>query len=151
MGRISEQTALELKDKISVITHNGKYYRLNPNQELFCRNYVSTCNAKQSYEAAYGARKYSDVAAYQMLSKPYIQIRIQQILQATGFDDLAVAAQHLKLIKQDESLPVKHKAIDMFYKLKGLYAPEKREITRTEIKEERKQYIDALISDYESD
>jgi hypothetical protein len=151
MGRISEKKALEVKGKVPIITCNGKYYRLNPRQEMFCREYVATCNAKESYEKSYGPKKYSDVAAYKMLSRPYIQIRIQQILQATGFDDLAVAAQHLKLITQDNSLPVKHKAIDMFYKLRGLYAPEKREVTTTHIKEERKKYIDSLISDYESD
>jgi hypothetical protein len=146
MPIISEAAAKRLQEnKIAVIEIDGKKLTLKPLQEAFCREYTLSGNAREAYGKVYGVKKYSDVLAFNMLRKPQIRVRIAQLLQASGFDDLNVMSQHLKLINQDQSVNAKAKAIEMYYKLKGLNAPDKKEITKTVITEERKKYIDALI------
>lgn len=142
MPVVSEEVAKTSKHPL--IRVNGKIYRLTPRQELFCRKYIQYSNATKAYLETYETKEYSDVLAYKLMSRPHIQIRIQQLMQAEGFNDLAVANRHRQVIlhgQDKDSL----KAIDMYYKIRGAYAPEKKEVTVTKITKERQKELDNLI------
>lgn len=61
------------------------------------------------------------------LRKLPIKNYIDKILSDEGYTDEVVRLEHFKNIKQDKNLPAKNQAIDMYYKKKGAYAPEKSE------------------------
>jgi hypothetical protein len=132
--------------KHHLIKVGEKYYRLTPRQELFCRKYVEYSDATRAYKETYNSLEYSDICSYKMMSRPHIQIRIQQLMQATGFNDLSVANEHRKIITGERvDDRDKLKAIDMWYKIRGTYAPEKKEITTRKISKERQRELDNLI------
>lgn len=61
------------------------------------------------------------VMANEYLRKPNISQRIDQILDERGFNDGSVKREHFKVLKQDEDLGTKMRAISDYYKLKGKY------------------------------
>lgn len=112
-----------------------KKKRLTLKQKLFCKYYLETLgNATESViRAGYGVKRKSGQPdrilakslASENLAKPYIRKHINELLKAKGFNDESVKLQHLSLISQSKNLPVKVRAIDLYYKVKGDYAPER--------------------------
>ena len=54
-------------------------------------------------------------------------IGIKEIMENYGLSEEEILREHKKVIMQDKNLPAKNTAIDMIYKIKGLYAPKKTE------------------------
>lgn len=77
------------------------------------------------------------------LRDPDIAKYISHLLDKSGFNETNVTKQHAYVITQMGDLGSKNKAIDMFYKLKGSYAPEKHVTINTTLKE----FIDEVMED----
>lgn len=129
--------------------------KLNLRQKLFCKYYVETSGngTEAVIKAGYKLNKSGVVnknlarsIASENLTKPNIKVLINQLIDTNGFNSSNVKMQHLKLVKQSENLPVKAKAIDMFYKLSGEYAPAKVEETNKSLEEALDRFA-ALLPD----
>lgn len=103
---------------------------LTAKNELFCQYYASDReffgNGVQSYIAAYpvdltkkGAYNVAKNGAYELLTKPDILKRIDEIFEAHGLNDAFVDKQLEKLIVQDAEFPTKLSAIKEYNKLKS--------------------------------
>lgn len=112
--------------------------KLTIKQKLFCQYYIETSGngteaiIKAGYKlnkAGVINRNLAKSMASENLTKPDIRKYIEELLEASGFNDNSVKLQHLNLITQSKNLSVKAKAIDMYYKLSGNYSPTKVEET----------------------
>lgn len=108
---------------------DGKQYSMNMQKKLFCEKYLEF-NGKgtQAYIAVYGPQKNGNtahVAASQLLTTPNVVAYINSMLDSEGFNDQNVTKQHLFLINQHGDLANKSRGVDMFYKLRGQYAPDR--------------------------
>lgn len=108
--------------------NDGKRYRMSLQEKGFCEDYLEfsgngTEAAYENYECK--NMKVAAAIAYENLRKPHIIAYIDSKLEEYGFNDENVKKQHLFTLQQFADLAQKNKAIDMFYKLKGSYAPEK--------------------------
>ena len=121
--------------KFTYTARDGTKHVLTEQQKLFCDAYLK-CGARgvtAVYEAGYKPKnaRVASAIAYENLMKPHIFNYINLMYEESGFNDEDITKEHLFLIKQDGDLPAKAKGLDMYYKLKGKFAPEKIE---TEIK-----------------
>ena len=112
----------------------SKTKQLSIEQEKFCQSYVSYDletfgNGVRSYLNAYGPSylvknkkemSYSTAqgCAFDLLRKPKIFNRINELLEIGGFNNENVDKQHLFLINQCSDLRTKMSAIDSYNKLK---------------------------------
>ena len=110
---------------MNIITKN----KLTPKQEQFCKNFVSASeffgNGVQSYINAYGIdveeKGQYDVAkigAYENLTKPNINERINELLEDQGLNDANVDKQLGLVINQNAEFGNKVAAIREYNKLK---------------------------------
>ncbi len=112
---------------------DGRRYNLTLRQKLFSEYYLALRGngveavIKAGYRGTKYNRKLAAVIASENLIKPNIFAYINFRLSEFGFEDENVRKQHLFLLNQFADLRMKAKAIDMFYKLRGEYAPEKLE------------------------
>lgn len=118
-------------------------YRLTFQQKLFVESYLQMKGngVEAIIEAGYDIwyrdrdgevtdnpnRRLCAVMASENLTKPNICAYVTFMLEEYGFNDDNIAKQHLFLINQFDDLAAKRGGIDMAYKLKGKYAPEKVE------------------------
>ena len=103
--------------------------KLNPKQERFCQLYAGDReffgNGTQSYIEAYKPKKKGNwyqtarACAYELLTKPHILDRINEIFEARGLNDAFVDKQLEKLITQDADFKSKVQAIKEYNALKG--------------------------------
>ena len=111
--------------------------KLTLKQQLFCQHYVETLGngteavVRAGYEiigrSGQPDRNLAKSIASENLTKPDILEYLDTLLEKGGLNDQMVSA-HLKfLINQFDDLPVKVRAIDVYYKLHGKYAPTKIE------------------------
>lgn len=96
---------------------------LNPNQESFCKYYISEeffCNWVKSYMKAYPNSEYNTakVEASKYLTNPNILARINELLDASWLNDEFVDKQLLKLLTQEIDFTNKLWAIKEYNKLK---------------------------------
>lgn len=126
-----------VKSAVKPTTKSG--HRLTPQQELFCQLYAGDReffgNGVQSYIEAYnvdtnkpGWYRTARACASELLTKPNILERIDEIFEAHGLNDQFVDKQLEKLIVQDADYSAKMKAIAEYNKLKARIT-EKRDIT----------------------
>lgn len=126
-----------VKSTVKPTTKSG--HRLTPQQELFCQLYAGDReffgNGVQSYIEAYnvdtskpGWYRTARACASELLTKPNILERIDEIFEAHGLNDQFVDKQLEKLIVQDADYSAKMKAIAEYNKLKARIT-EKRDIT----------------------
>ena len=123
-----------------VSPRDGKTYKMTMKEKAFCEEYVSMYGngVEAIIEAGYDVwkkdkdgnklypnRKLAAVMAYENLSKPHICSYVDSLLEEHGFNDDNVSKQHLFLLNQHSDYKSKAKAVDMFYQLKGKYAPVK--------------------------
>lgn len=117
---------------------DGKQYRLTLQQKLFCEKYCefSASSIDAIVAAGYAVTNEKGVLnrnlAYSMatenLTKPAIMAYINTLLSQYGLTDENVDKQLLFLVNQDVDFNSKKGAIDIYYKKKGSYAPEKKEL-----------------------
>lgn len=126
-----------VKSAVKPTTKSG--HKLTPQQELFCQLYAGDReffgNGVQSYIEAYnvdtskpGWYRTARSCASELLTKPNILERIDEIFEAHGLNDQFVDKQLEKLIVQDADYSAKIKAIAEYNKLKARIT-EKRDIT----------------------
>lgn len=107
----------------------GNTKELNPKQELFCQYFASDReffgNGTQSYIEAYdivvskkGAYNAARANASDLLTKPNILKRIDELFEARGLNDTFVDKQLEKLIIQDAEFGTKLQAIKEYNALK---------------------------------
>jgi len=116
---------------------DGKNYHLTFKQKKFCLKYLELYgNGTQAcIEAGYNCYTAGGNISYRLaaaiasenLTKPNIYAYVNLKMEEYGFNEDNVMKQHLFLINQHADLPAKAKGIDMFYKIKGSYAPEKHQ------------------------
>lgn len=121
--------AIALVENEPITVRDGRQYHLSFKQRLFCEKYLEfRGNGVEAVFAAGYKAKNAIVAkaiAYENLTKPYIVAYVNTLLDQYGFNDEAVTREHLFLINQYGDIAGKAKGVDMYYKLKGAYAPEK--------------------------
>lgn len=102
---------------------------LNPRQEKFCQNFVSSDffgNGVQSYIDAYepdmgkpNAYNTARAVSSTMLTNVNILARINELFEASGFNDAHIDKQLLIVINQNADFPSKVRAISEYNKLKS--------------------------------
>lgn len=117
---------------------DGKRYEITHKQKLFAEKYLEFYGNRVEavLQAGYDCSNQSGgfnvntarAIASENLQKPIIFSYINMLMESYGFTDDNVEKQHLFLINQFDDSSAKAKGIDMFYKLKGKYAPEKKEV-----------------------
>lgn len=142
---------------------DGRTYHLSIKQRKFCEYYLMwngngveaiisagyDCNykTKDGQDTGHPNRKLASVMSSENLAKPSIYNFIALKMQEYGFTDDNVTKQHLFLLNQLTDLSAKSKAIDMFYKIRGTYAPEKQEHTVNEKIERALDKIASILPD----
>lgn len=128
----TKQKAVEVivNDDFSYISpKDGKTYKMSFKERAFCDSYLDFKGngVEAIYEAGYEVKSALVAAAMasDMLRKPNITAYINSKLEEAGLNDDDAFKQHLFLLNQHADLKSKAKAVDMYYKLKGTYAPEK--------------------------
>lgn len=71
-------------------------------------------------------KEVANAIASENLRKPLFQKAIEEELSEQGLTDEIVVKEQKKVIIQDKHLPSKNVAIDMYHKIRGNYAPEKK-------------------------
>ncbi len=114
-----------------LIAMKNKSIELSIKQKLFCQYYIETFGngTEAVLMAGYDVSKKNGTPdrnlaksiASENLTKPDILACINGLLNKAGMNDEMVAVQHSFLIKQHQDLGIKTRAIDMYYKLRGLY------------------------------
>lgn len=105
-----------------------KTYKLTEKEKAFCEIYanfgVSGIEAaKLAGYKANNANTFYSIAS-ENLRKPKIMDYIAELYKEFKFTDEEVMREHLYLLKQHSSLSSKARAIDMYYKKRGLYSPD---------------------------
>jgi len=109
---------------------DGNTYTLSLKEKVFCEVYLRYMGngTKSVIDAGYKVRNEGVAAAIanENLRKPHISQYIGLLLEQSGYSEERVRAQHTFLLNQFADLSVKARAIDMFYRTKGMYAAQKR-------------------------
>lgn len=95
----------------------------------FAREYVkSGFNGTKAVKALYNPKNEhtANSMATEVLRKPVVQNAILQEMEKQGMTNEYLISHHKSVVAQSEHLPSKNSAIDMAYKLKGVYAPDKQ-------------------------
>lgn len=121
---------IELKDDFSYVSpKDGKTYSMTLKEKLFCDAYLEFKGdgVDAVFEAGYEAKnaKVAAVIAWENLRKPNLIAYVNSKLEEYGFNDDEAFKQHLFLLNQHSDLKSKAKAVELYYKLKGSFAPEK--------------------------
>lgn len=134
-----------VNDDFSYIGKNGKTYTLQFKQKRFADLYLELSGDRieaiieAGYDVNYKNNKGEDtgvpnrqlcsVMAYELLNQPHISSYINAKMSEMGFNNENVEEQHLFLLNQHADLKMKGKAIDMYYKVKGKYPKEPKNVT----------------------
>lgn len=100
-----------------------KKKKLLPKHEMFCKVYASEeffCNGVRSYMKVYKDSSYTAarVSAYDLLTKPNILARIDELIEDGGLNNSFVDKQLKKLITQDADFGAKNTAIKEYNQMK---------------------------------
>lgn len=119
----------QINDDFSFVSPaDGKTYRMTLKERTFCETYLEfKGDGVDAIMEVYDVSnpKVAAAMSYEYLRKPHLFAYINSKLEEYGFNDENVLKQHLFLLNQDADLKSKAKAVEMFYKLKGMNAPEK--------------------------
>lgn len=127
-------------------------------QELFCRYYIETAGNKtksallsfdvhdrelalrwmgkdnltdEEVKIAKSAYFTASVVGHEYFEKPKVKQRIEELIKNEYFTDATVQREHVKILLQDNDLSTKKGGIEMYYKLRGKFMPEKTEVSHT--------------------
>ena len=135
---VKEKPKSVSKLRFFTYTKDDDEYTMTEKEKAFCDAYLKfgAKGVDAVYAAGYDPKNARVAAAIasENLTKPNIFNYINMKYEEYGFNDDDVLKEHLFLIKQDGDLSSKAKGVDMYYKKKGKYAPEKVEHTITAIK-----------------
>jgi len=148
---------------------DDKEYVLTPKQKLWCDVYLEeganlTIASLEAYKVT---NKHLCETPWKLLSRKEVRRRIRaenvahhigkqnygklpikryidKVLSDEGYTDEVVRVEHFKNIKQDKSLSAKNTAIDMYYKKRSSYAPEKKHIITNKLTNEQ---LDRILED----
>lgn len=136
---------------------DGKKYSLTLQQKFFCELFCefSMNGVSAIIEAGYNVfvkdkdgnettkinYKLASVMARENLLKPSINAYITTLLDRYGLSDDNADKQLLAVMNQNAELSAKTRAIDIYYKKKGAYAPEKHDVG---ISEELEKALDRI-------
>lgn len=137
-GKPCKNKALEGSEYCHIKSHQEQdESKLKPKQERFCQLYVSKeffGNGVQSYMEAYGISKdgynAARVSASELLTKPNICARINELLDASGLNDEFVDKQLLIMITQNADFSSKISAIREYNKLKQRIIDKVEDVTK---------------------
>ena len=109
--------------------------RLSYKQKAFIKEAVKTLNPTEAIVRSYDVknRVVAKSMASENLAKPYLKEALEQAMEEQGITDDLLLKEHKKVIIQSKHLPSKNTAIDMAYKLKGSYAPDKKQVSNLNI------------------
>jgi hypothetical protein len=152
-----KREAVNKKGVFEFIGNDNKKYRLTLKEKLFCERYLDyTGNGAEAAWSVYKCKTIRIAAslAYENLIKPHIMAYVDKRIEDIGFNDDNVKKQHLFTLNQFSDLSAKNKAIDMFYRVKGQYAPENinlkidplDELTNAELVEVERKLIEGLTN-----
>ena len=102
---------------------------LTNKQRAFVGEYIKNkFNGVKAAQKAYNPKTYNSAAliATENIHKPQIRTEIEKHLNKI-LPDEKLALIHNRNIEQDNNISASNQALDMLYKIKGAYAPEKRE------------------------
>ena len=111
--------------------------KLTLKQKKFVEVTAQTLNPTEGARQAYnlGSRgnkdkeamtKTATVIASENIAKPYVKKALAEIMEEQGVNDTLVTSILKRNIKQNKNLPASNQVADMYFKLNGKYAPEKR-------------------------
>ncbi len=137
--KTAEPTEVVVNDDFSFIGKDGKTYTLQFKQKEFADLYLEYSGNRieaiidAGYDVNYANsqipnRTIASTMAYELLTKPHITAYINSKLEEAGFNNENVDEQHLFLLNQHADLKVKAKAIDLYYKVRGRYPKEERDV-----------------------
>ena len=97
--------------------------------KLFARKYVDNkLNGTKTIKETHAPK--NDIVARTMateyIAKPYVKKAIIEELENRGLDNGLILKIHKRNLIQKENLPASNTALDMIYKIKGEYAPDKK-------------------------
>jgi len=147
---------IKTENKRGVFTfkaNDGKFYRMTMKEMEFCERYLDfKGNGMEAALSVYECKnaKVAAALASEYLTKPNIIAYIDSKLEERGFCDENVKKQHLFTLNQFADLSAKNKAIDMFYKLKGEYAPEKLKVEHEfdDISDKELAEMEKMLTDF---
>ena len=141
------------KDVIKFIGLDKLDYTMTLKEKLFCEAYLSFKGngIDAVYEAGYEPKnvRVAGAMASQLLRKLNIIAYINAKLEEYGFNDSNVEKQHLFTLNQYADLNAKNRAIDMFYKRRGSYAPEKTDIRSVHVNIKVTEKVRKIIDEVE--
>lgn len=126
------QKEVEINEDYSYVSSDGQTYKMSYKMKKFCDSYLELYGS--GVDAIYAAgyepkdRKIASAMAYEFLRYPHCIAYVNDHLVEYGFNDNNVDKQHLFIMNQHADFQAKSKAIDMYYKLTGKYAAEKRDL-----------------------
>ncbi|OGE86319.1 MAG: hypothetical protein A3J48_02365 [Candidatus Doudnabacteria bacterium RIFCSPHIGHO2_02_FULL_46_11] len=101
--------------------------KLTLKQSKWVDETINTTNPTEAVRRVYKVKN-NNVAksiAHENLTKPYLREAIMHKMAQAGLTADHLFNEHKKVVAQDSNLPAKNTALDMAYRLYGLYAPTK--------------------------
>ncbi|OGG39123.1 hypothetical protein A3I34_02825 [Candidatus Jorgensenbacteria bacterium RIFCSPLOWO2_02_FULL_45_12] len=102
--------------------------KLTIKQNRWVEETVKTLNPTEAVRRVYNTKN-DDVAksiAYENLTKPYLKNAVENELKRLGLNEKEIAKIHKRNIEQSENISASNTALDIYFKLTGAYAPEKK-------------------------
>ena len=122
---------------------DGNEYGLSVREKAFCEDYLSFVGngTKAVKKAGYRVKNdnSASVISTENLRKPHILQYMGLLLNKAGFDEVSIRKQHSFILNQFADLSVKAKAIDMYYRVNGMYASHKQ---KRQFEDEFHEYTD---------
>ena len=130
--------ALTLNDKLRRLRKRaGAYVKINvisPEDMKWISEFITTGDPAKAASSAYGERiknkHHARNKGMSNLQKPMIKQALTELLDAGDFEDQKLLGELSGCIYESEDKNTKLKGLDMAFKLKGAYAPEKRFIAQ---------------------
>lgn len=127
-----------------------KLRKIDLRAKQFARQYIKNdFNGTKTVLEMYNTtdKKTAGVIAVENLAKPSFQKAIIEEMEKRGLNDEMVLKELEYNIKQYKHLPSKNTAMDMYFKLKGDYAPEKKLSVNVDIPPDIDKEIENIIQE----
>ena len=118
--------------------------------QQFAKSYLKNkCNGTKTALEVYDteSKNTAHAIASENLQKPTFQRAILKEMEAQGLTDKGLMNIHKRNLEQAELLPSSNAALDMAYKLRGDYAPEKKQSISLNIDINNPEAIDKRIEE----
>lgn len=116
-------------------------------QEYIKNNFNATATIEKL--EPYKTKDVAKVKGSRMLSSVYFKESLDEIMAKKGLNDELITNIHERNLKQNKSIPASNEAINIYHKLKGNYAPEKKAVLNINISDP--QSVQKRISDLQTE